>query len=235
MIGPILAVDAGPYTGLKAVLVGGGPTSQPLLDAATRAGIPVLSTYGMTETASQIATAPLGDGPRRRALPLAGAQIRIAPGGEIEVAGPMVSERYLGEPGHSTWLATGDLGRIDDEGFLHVLGRTRDLIITGGENVIPAEIETLLEEVDEVDEVAVVGIPDRTWGEAVVAVVATSAPGWGSGSPPSWTTRRLQDPQTVGDRRCASSKRAGKGGSGGGPELGGASRWPMISRSMGAM
>ena len=174
MIGPLLAADPGPYSGLRAVLVGGGPTSLPLLEAAARAGLPVLSTYGMTETASQIATAPLGDSRRRRALPVYGARIRIAAGGEIEVAGPMVSGRYLGEKPRSGWLATGDLGWLDGEGYLHVLGRTRDLIITGGENVVPGEVEALLEELDGVQEAAVVGVPDPEWGEAVVAVAVTS-------------------------------------------------------------
>lgn len=174
MLSPILAADPGPYLGLKAVLVGGGSTNEDILRSADAAGLPVLSTYGMTETASQIATAPLGDGPRRRAVPLPGAEIRIASDGEIEVTGPMVSDRYLGEASRTGWLSTGDVGEIDEQGFLRVLGRKDDLIVTGGENVHPAEVEAALESVQGVRQAAVVGVPDPDWGQSVVAVVATN-------------------------------------------------------------
>lgn len=173
MLPPVLAEDAGPYPGLRAVLVGGGPTSADLLLQAVGAGIPVLSTYGMTETSSQIATAPLGDGAHRRAVPVPGAEIRIAAGGEIEVRGPMVARRYTGEPARTAeaWFATGDIGTIDEDGYLRVIGRKGDLIISGGENVMPLEVEDVIGGLAAVREVAVVGTSDAKWGEMVTAVL----------------------------------------------------------------
>lgn len=172
MLPPILAADTGPYEGLRAVLVGGGPTG-PVLEQAAAAGIPVLSTYGMTETASQIATAPLGDGPRRRVVAVPGAEIRTDGRGEIEVRGPMVSQSYVGGPwrGADDWFKTGDIGTIDEAGFLRVHGRMSDVVITGGENVMPAEVESALEAIVGVEDVAVFGIPDDEWGEVVAAAV----------------------------------------------------------------
>lgn len=178
MLPLILEADPGPYTGLRAVLVGGGPTPQAVLAAAASAGIPVLSTYGMTETASQIATSPLGDGPHRRAKPLPGAEVRISDTGEIEVRGPMVSLSTVGGPVRAAgeWFATGDLGSIDDEGFVRVDGRRSDLIISGGENIMPAEVEAVLERLEGVREVAVFGVPDARWGEQVGAAVVADVP-----------------------------------------------------------
>lgn len=177
MLTPILDADPGPYSGVRAVLVGGGPTAQPVLMRAADAGLPVLSTYGMTETASQIATAPLGDGPRQRAVPVPGAEIRIATTGEIEVRGPMVSRGYVGGPRRSAeaWHATGDLGSIDDKGFLRIHGRAGDIIITGGENVMPGEIEDVIRSVPGVRDVAVFGTLGGDWGEQVTAAVVADA------------------------------------------------------------
>lgn len=174
MLEPILSADAGPYKRLRAVLVGGGPTSPRLMDQAWSAGIPVLSTYGMTETASQLATAPLGLPPRRRVSALSGVAIRIV-GGEIQVAGAMVAGQYVGgaEPlSDDGWLATGDLGTLDSE-MLAVTGRVRDIVITGGENVAPSEVETELMALDGVADCAVVGVPDDRWGELLAVVVVT--------------------------------------------------------------
>ncbi len=178
MLPRILAADPGPYAGLRAVLVGGGPTAQSTLDEAVAAGLPVLSTYGMTETASQIATAALGDGARRRARALQGAEIRIGSSGEIEVRGPMVSRRYVGEPprGADEWFRTGDLGTIDADGYLRVTGRRDDLIISGGENIVPSEVEEALERVEGVHAAAVFGVPHPDWGQQVVAAVVADIP-----------------------------------------------------------
>lgn len=176
MLPPILSAGFAGSRGLRGVLVGGGPTSERVLIDAAGAGIPVLSTYGMTETASQIAAAPLGDGPRRRVVALPGAEIRISADGEIEVRGAMVAPGYVGGPWREPhrWFATGDLGTLDEQGYLRVHGRRSDLIITGGENVMPAEVEAAIRAVDDVAEVAVVGTPSDEWGEAIVAVIATA-------------------------------------------------------------
>lgn len=179
MLRRILDLHPGPYRNVRAVLVGGGPIPEGLLDEAAAVGIPALPTYGMTEAASQVATARIGgDG---RAFPLPGVEVRVvdrfgrdvASGsvGEISVDGPTVSPGYLDEPARSGPYLTGDLGWIDDDGALHVVGRRDDLIITGGENVRPVEVEGLIAAHPDVDDVAVWGEPDDEWGEVVVAAV----------------------------------------------------------------
>jgi O-succinylbenzoic acid--CoA ligase len=151
--------------GLRAALVGGGPVPRDLLDWGAEIGLPLLQTYGMTETCSQIATATAGS---RAARPLPGVELTIGSDGEILVRGPMVSAGALSVDG---WLHTGDRGRLDDEGFLHVDGRIKDTIVTGGENVAAAEVEEALVAHPAVVDAAVVGRPDPEWGEAVTAFV----------------------------------------------------------------
>jgi O-succinylbenzoic acid--CoA ligase len=150
---------------LRAALVGGGPVPRDLLEWGAQAGLPLLQTYGMTETCSQIATAPAGSAAAR---PLPGVQLRIGPDGEILVRGPMVSPGALAADG---WLHTGDRGRLDDDGSLHLSGRIKDTIVTGGENVAAAEVEEALVSHPAVADAAVVGRPDPEWGEAVAAFV----------------------------------------------------------------
>jgi len=173
----VLDAHAGPYAGMKALLVGGGPAPQHLLDRAAAAGLPVLSTYGMTETASQIATARLSDVAMRRVVPIPGAQLRLSPDGEVLVRGPMVATRFLGRPVRSVdqWFATGDLGQIDAQGRLQVTGRLSDVIISGGENVMAGEVERALRSVPGVDDAIVVGVTDARWGEVVAAAVSGEA------------------------------------------------------------
>jgi O-succinylbenzoic acid--CoA ligase len=154
---------------LRAALVGGGPVPRDLLEWGAEVGLPLLQTYGMTETCSQIATAPAGSSAAR---PLPGVDIRIGDEGEILVRGPMVSRGALSRDG---WLHTGDRGRLDDEGFLHVEGRIKDTIVTGGENVAAAEVEEALVSHPGVADAAVVGRPDPEWGEVVTAFVVLDA------------------------------------------------------------
>ena len=141
---------------LRTVLLGGAAIPPALLERAAAAGVPVTPTYGMTEACSQIAT---------NGIPLFCTRVRIAPDGEIVVGGPTIS------PGVGGALHTGDLGRIDARGHLHITGRKADTIITGGENVAPTEVEAVLAEHPAVAEAAVHGRPDPEWGEAVVATV----------------------------------------------------------------
>lgn len=152
------------------VLVGGGPVDQGLLDKAATAGLTVLPTYGMTETTSQVATARPGD-PQRRLFPLHGIEIRIGAEQRIEVKGPTVFLGYVGEPERSRddWFSTSDLGRIEPDGSLMVLGRLDRMIISGGENIDPAEVEAAIASHPGVDEVSVLGLPDVEWGEVVAA------------------------------------------------------------------
>ena len=129
-----------------------------LLERARSAGIPALPTYGMTETCSQIWTGK----------PLPGVEIRTSGEGELLVRGPMVAAGALAPDG---WLHTGDRGTIGPDGTLHVEGRIGDTIVTGGENVAAAEVESALLSHPAVRDAAVVGRPDEEWGQAVVAYV----------------------------------------------------------------
>ena len=144
---------------LRWALLGGGPLPPPLLERAARAGVPVAPTYGMTEACSQIATF---------GWPLLGVSVRIASYVEILVRGPNVSHAALEADG---WLHTGDVGRLGESGRLYVTGRRAETIITGGENVAPAEVEAVLLAHPAVADAGVHGRVDPEWGEAVVATV----------------------------------------------------------------
>jgi O-succinylbenzoic acid--CoA ligase len=154
---------------LRCALIGGAPVPPALLERARRAGVSVSQTYGLTEACSQVTTEPLAEtgsgghaGP-----PLFCTSVRVADDGAILVRGPTVAAQA---PGADGWLHTGDVGELLD-GRLRVTGRKADTIVTGGENVAPAEVEAALAEHDAVAEAAVIGRPDPEWGEAVAAIV----------------------------------------------------------------
>ncbi|MCW2953616.1 MAG: AMP-dependent synthetase and ligase [Conexibacter sp.] len=152
---------------LRCALIGGGPLAPALAARAAEAGIPVAQTYGMTEACSQVTTSVAGE-PETAGLALLGQRVAVASDGEILVAGETVA------PGAATvdgWLHTGDLGRLDDRGRLVVTGRKADTIVSGGENVAPAEVEAVLLAHPAVADAGVYGRPDEQWGEAVVATV----------------------------------------------------------------
>jgi O-succinylbenzoic acid--CoA ligase len=150
---------------LRRVLLGGAAIAPALLERAAAAGVPVVPTYGMTEACSQVAT----DG-----VPLFCTRVATAPGGELLVRGPTVAPGAAGADG---WLRTGDLGAVDPAtGRLRITGRAGDTIITGGENVAPAEVEAVLEAHPAVREALVRGEPDPDWGERVVAAVVLRGP-----------------------------------------------------------
>ena len=144
---------------LRAIALGGGPIPPGLLEWAADSGIPVVPVYGMTESCSQVVAGSPGRG-------LRGVELQVADDGEILVRGPMVAPQSIGEDG---WLHTGDLGHLDREGLLHVEGRKKELIVTGGENVAPLEVERVLASHPAVVEAAVTGVPDPEWGEVIVA------------------------------------------------------------------
>jgi malonyl-CoA/methylmalonyl-CoA synthetase len=158
-----------------------------------RTGHRILERYGMTET-SMITSNPL-DGDRRpgtvgfplpevdvRATsPETGAEVAAGEVGDIEVRGPNVFAGYWRQPERSAaemttdgFFRTGDVGMVDDDGYLHLVGRSKDLIISGGLNVYPKEVEAVLDELDGIVESAVIGVPDPDFGEAVVAVVVAA-------------------------------------------------------------
>ena len=154
----------------RAILVGGGPVPIDVLEEAIGRGASVVQTYGMTETASQITTLAPQDAKRKlgsAGRPLLTTHLRIFDG-EICVQGPVVAPGCADEDG---WLHTEDLGRIDDEGFLYVEDRLGDVIVSGGENVLPAEVEEVLLRHPDVADAAAVGRSDPEWQEAVEAVV----------------------------------------------------------------
>ena len=139
---------------LRVALLGGAPISDALLAQAREARVPVAPTYGLTEACSQVTT---------NGFPLFCARVDLAPDGEILVSGPTVA-------GGGT-LQTGDLGALDEHGRVSIVGRKADTIITGGENVAPAQVEAALESHEAVLEAAALGEPDPEWGERVVAQV----------------------------------------------------------------
>ena len=174
---------------VRCVLVGGSATSPSLIKECLRLGIPVAPTYGLTETTSQATTLlpeyaaskPFSSG---RPLPLTEARI-IAPSGaaspgecgSIEIRGPTLFAGYVGDEDRAAgmtadgWYQTGDAGYMDDEGFLYVVDRRDDLIISGGENVYPAEIERVLHSHPSVVDAGVIGVADGDWGSRPVAAV----------------------------------------------------------------
>jgi O-succinylbenzoic acid--CoA ligase len=168
-------LDAGAdLSGPRAILVGGGPVPESILATALDRGATVVQTYGLTETCSQITTLAPEDALRKlgsAGRPLLSSHVRIRDG-EILIQGPTVAPGRYDESG---WLHTGDLGHIDEEGFLYVSDRIDDMIVTGGENVVPSEVEEVLLAHPAVVEAAVVGREDPEWQQAVTAVVVLAA------------------------------------------------------------
>jgi O-succinylbenzoic acid--CoA ligase len=170
------------------VLIGGGPVPVTLLGQARRLGAPVLQTYGLTEACSQVCTERPGDADGLTAgPPVRGTSVRIVDGhgqplppggvGEIEVQGPTVMRGYFRDEEATRgalvdgWLRTRDLGTLDERGRLRVFSRRTDLILSGGENVYPAEVEAVLFQHPALVEAAVLGLEDPVWGQKVAAAV----------------------------------------------------------------
>jgi o-succinylbenzoate---CoA ligase len=174
----------------RCALLGGGPAPLPLLEACKAKEIPVFQSYGMTESASQFVTlspeysiTKLGSAGK----PLFPSQLKIIledgkiaspkQAGEIIVKGPNVTMGYLYRPEvikekfKEGWFHTGDIGYLDEEGFLYVLDRRSDLIISGGENIYPAEIESVLLAHPDVADAGVTGFDDKIWGQVPAAFI----------------------------------------------------------------
>jgi long-chain acyl-CoA synthetase len=181
-----------PDTGrLRFVICGAAPMPRQLIgEFEERFGVPVVEGYGLSECTVVCTLNPLHGlrKPGSVGLPVPGVEVGVvgpddaplAPGqaGEVVVRGPNVMRGYLGRPGETAevlrggWLHTGDVGRFDDDGYLTLVDRVKDLIIRGGENIYPKEIEDVLYTHPAVLEVAVVGQPDPVFGEQPVAFVA---------------------------------------------------------------
>jgi len=181
---------------LRLILLGGAAAPPGVLAEAAAADLLVVATYGSTETTSQTATMEperAMDKPGSVGKPIPSVSVAIlddagneAPRdtpGEIVVKGPNVMSGYYNDPIataeklRSGWLHTGDIGYLDGDGDLWVLDRRSDLIVSGGENVYPAEVERVLREHPAVSQVCVVGLPHPDWGQQVAAIVVPSAPG----------------------------------------------------------
>ena len=182
MLASLLAAGATPPASLRHVLVGGAALAPALHERARSAGWPLNPSYGMSETAAQVATWTPADGPWQPGLvgrPLPGNEVALAADGRIRIRGAQVMRAYVGGGGVDAdgWLTTGDLGRIDAGGRLTVTGRADDMLISGGHNVHPLEVEAALAACPGVRDVAVTGLPDPVWGDVVVALVVGDAAG----------------------------------------------------------
>jgi o-succinylbenzoate---CoA ligase len=174
----------------RCMLAGGGPIPKSLLEECVKKNIPVYQTYGMTETASQVVTLSPEDSLRKlgsagkplfpvqlKIVDPAGVQLNANEPGEIVIKAPNVTIGYLNRPDETKakmangWLLTGDIGYVDEEGFLYVLDRRSDLIISGGENIYPAEIEGVIQAHELVADAGVIGVPDESWGQVPLALV----------------------------------------------------------------
>jgi O-succinylbenzoic acid--CoA ligase len=189
------AFGAAHYPDLRAILLGGAAASASLWKEAMARGLPILGTYGLTESCSQVVTADpsrLRDEAGTAGRPLEGVDLRIRDDdghdlpvgaeGEIWLRGPMLAKGYLRNPDADAaafvkdWFRTGDVGMRDESGRLTVLARREDLIVCGGENILPAEVEELLLTHAAVAEAVVVGLQDEEWGQRVAAVIVPCAP-----------------------------------------------------------
>ncbi len=170
--------------------LGAAPAPPDVLEGfENRYGIPIVEGYGLSEATCGSTINPI-DGPRRagtvgipfpgqevRILNADGSPVEIGDNGEVAVRGANVMRGYLGRPEETAkvlidgWLLTGDVGHLDADGYLTLVGRSKEMIIRGGENIYPKEIEDVLTGDPTVAEAAVIGVPDEKWGEVVVAFV----------------------------------------------------------------
>ena len=165
---------------LRVILLGGEFIPMALIDACEKKLLPIYKTYGMTETFSQSVTFSVLDYPHKRdsvGKPLPGMQVRIdnpdADGvGEIHLTGPMVMTGYIDKEPIDGDLNTDDIGYVDEDGFVYILNRRKDLIISGGENIYPKELEDLVYTLPAVKECAVVPVSDPKWGQVPALFVA---------------------------------------------------------------
>ncbi len=175
--------QAGVLAGLDAIVLGGAAAPRPVLQRAAAAGAHVVRSYGMTETCGGC----VYDG-----VPFDGVRLRIEDDGRVAIAGPVLAED-VGE-----WLVTSDLGRVDADGRLSVLGRADQVAVSGGVNVPLAAVEAVLRDQPGVLDVVVVAQPDPEWGQAVVAFVVgdldrdrASAAVLAAGHPRAWVPRAV--------------------------------------------
>jgi O-succinylbenzoic acid--CoA ligase len=179
------------HEAFQAVLLGGGPVSPNLIETCIEKNIPVITSYGMTETCAQIAANPILEFPddddrlqsagrifKPNKIDVRDQHNQSVPtgiSGSIWIKGPQVFDGYYEKNsdkcGNSDWFNTGDYGHVDESGWMFIEARRTDLIITGGENVSPKEVENTLEQFKPIKEAAVFGIPDEEWGQRIAAAL----------------------------------------------------------------
>jgi fatty-acyl-CoA synthase len=170
---------------LRLAVVGGAPMPEALLETWRRRGVAIVQGYGLTEAAPNVLCLPPEDAVRKAGSagkPYPYVEARLSDEGELQVRGPNVFPGYWRDPEATAaaftgdgWLRTGDVAEVDDDGCYRILGRLKDMFISGGENVYPAEVEAVLHEHPAVADAAVVGVPDERWGESGVAFVVGTA------------------------------------------------------------
>ena len=175
------AFETADLSSLRTAVVGGAPMPVPLLETWQRRGVEIVQGYGLTEAAPNVLCLPPEDAVRKagsagKPYPLV--DVRLAADGELQVRGPNVFPGYWRNEEATReaftddgWLRTGDIAERDEEGFYRIRGRLKDMYISGGENVYPAEVENVLAAHPAVADAAVVGVPDDHWGECGVAFV----------------------------------------------------------------
>ncbi|MCC4398309.1 o-succinylbenzoate--CoA ligase [Limosilactobacillus reuteri] len=166
----------------RCMLLGGGTIDRETLEACLQRSIPVVQCYGMTETCSQIVALRSADALLKLGSvgqPLFSTQLKLSKDGEILLKTPALTPGYLNLPDKlpskmiDGWYRTGDVGHLDKEGYLYIDGRADEMLISGGENIFPQEVEQVYQRYPQINEVAVVGQNDSVWGQVPVAFVVS--------------------------------------------------------------
>lgn len=166
----------------RCMLLGGGTIDRETLEACLQRSIPVVQCYGMTETCSQIVALRSADALLKLGSvgqPLFSTQLKLSKDGEILLKTPALTPGYLNLPDKlpskmiDGWYRTGDIGHLDKEGYLYIDGRADEMLISGGENIFPQEVEQVYQRYPQINEVAVVGQNDSVWGQVPVAFVVS--------------------------------------------------------------
>jgi fatty-acyl-CoA synthase len=168
---------------LRRAVVGGAPMPEALLETWAARGTAIVQGYGLTEAAPNVLCLPQEDAVRKLGYagkPYPFVDVRLSAEQELQVRGPNVFPGYWRNPEATAqaftqdgWLRTGDVAECDDEGFYRIKGRLKEMYISGGENVYPAEVEAVLHEHPQVADAAVIGMPDERWGEVGIAFVVS--------------------------------------------------------------
>jgi O-succinylbenzoic acid--CoA ligase len=216
LLARLLEAGVAPPPTLRCALVGGAALSATLHAKARTAGWPIRPTYGMTETGAQATLWSGGEAWREGAVgaPLPGVRIEAAQAddagvGRLRIRTPARMRGYLGAAPAGAWIETQDLGRVDADGTVHIVGRADDMLVSGGVNVHPLEVEARLVECPGVGEAGVAGVADAVWGDIVAAVYEGNA---APADVEAWCRERLPGPQRPRRFvRVASLPRTGSG------------------------